>query len=389
MGNSSGLVSGSVLLSEMVYYPLVLEYSASTNNSSDLGVEFLQISGPFAASECLVRSSLLYKSASSRTQYVSIAPARTCCTISELHSVDSPLSLATVGIIKSFTISLRDAFGNSVSACSEDISLVHSGGAAQSKVDCRASTAEFRPTSSGVYFVYGKLESSAGCAMPAIKIFVQPSVRSFQDSAIKGTALTLATCGQASWMTMTIRDMFSNPQPKSESPSIQCSLNGTLAIQTNLSPCPGMYCPEHVESTLGPRQFSKPEYSFNYIATLAGVFKLSIYSRGYIHILGSPFSIRILPSSVCLSNSVSSGSSLTVVTNQNAVSFVISSRDSFGNAQPNGFWVSVMESEVVKQSIAASAVLGGNFRAVNRALCGSGRCNIYSMLLKMDPIFAT
>jgi hypothetical protein len=240
-----------------------------------------------------------------------------------------------------------------------------------------------------VYVVHGKLQSSASCELVGIKIIVKPFFRTFQQSVVKGTALTLATCGRPSWLTMTIRDMFRNPQPKSESPLIECSLNGTLAIQTNASPCPGVNCPQSMESTLDLWQYSKPEYVFNYVATLAGNFKLSIHSRDLAHVLGSPFTIQILPSVACASVSVSSGASLTIATNQNSVSFVISSRDTFGNAQADGYWISVVDSDVAKESAAASHVAGGIFQAANEAACSSSRCNIFSMLLTKNSLFAT
>ncbi len=389
MTNHTGIVSGSVLLSDALYYPIYLEYSASTNNPYDLGLEFLQLSGHFSATECRVRPSLIFKAVASSSSFVSVLPARTCCAVSKLQSLDSHISIATAGFVKVFSISLMDAFGNVVPTCNEDVSVIHSGGPAQSRVDCLKSTAEFTPTSSGVYLVYSKLKSSATCEIPGAKMIVKPFFRNFQESSIRGTALTLSTCGVPSWMTMTIRDMFRNPQPKSESPLIRCALNGTFAIQTYASPCPGLNCPESIESDLGLRQYLKPDYVFNFVATLAGYFKLSIYSRDFAHVSGSPFSIRILPSAACASASTSLGSSLSVVTNQNMVSFVISSRDSFGNVQADCTWVSVVESDAGKHSSVAQPVLGGDFRATNQANCGIRRFNIFSMLLKKNSIFAT
>ena len=378
-----------MLLSDAVYYPLSIQYTASTGNTSDLGLEFLQLSGNFGAAECIVRPSLIFKSVSTRTRFVSVRPAKSCCALSKMRSVDSPFSIATAGIVKVFAISLKDAFGNSVDSCIEDMSIAHTGGPAQSTVNCLKSEAEFRPTSSGVYFVSGKLKSSAGCEIQGSKMIVQPFVRNFQESDVKGMGLTLATCGQPSWVTMTIRDMFRNPQPKSEVPLVQCSLNGSSAIQMNYSPCPGTFCPESLGSNLGLRQYFKPEYVFNFIATMAGGFKLSVYSQTMAHVAGSPFSITILPGTVCLSVSSSTGSSLTVVTNQDMVSFVISSRDSFGNAQSEGFWISVVDSLVVTQSVVANHFQGGHFHATNRAMCGSSRCNVFSMLLTADLLYAT
>jgi hypothetical protein len=389
MTSATGIVSGSILLSETAYYPLSLEYTASTSNTSDLGLELLQLSGNFGATECLVRPSLLFKAGATTIRFVSVVPARSCCTRSKLQSVDSHFSIATAGIIKVFEIALKDAFGNVVNPCNEDVRIFHAGGPAQSTVYCLKSTAEFRPTSSGVYFVGGRLKSSAGCEIEGSKMIVQPFVRSFQESNIRGTALTLATCGQPSWVTMIIRDMFGNPQPKSESPSVTCSLNGSSAIQTVASPCPGPFCPESLPSTLGMRQYLKPEYAFHFIATMAGNFKLSIYSKTLAHVSGSPFFIKILPGSVCLALSSSSGSSLTIVTNQDLVSFVITSRDAFGNAQADSLWISVVDSYVVKQSAAATRLSGGYFRASNRVACGSTRCNLFSILLQMGPLYAT
>ena len=379
------------MLSELLFYPIFVEYRAPTNNPLDLKLELLQISGHFGATECVVRPSSIFKAVTSSSRFVSVVPAKTCCALSSLQSLDSaPISIATAGVLKMFAISLKDAFGNSVPACNEDISILYSGGPAQSRVDCRKSTAEFSPTSSGVYFVYGKLKSSAKCELSAVKVIVWPFVRNFQESLIRGTALTLATCGNPSWMTMTVRDMFGNPQPKSETPIVRCLLNGTLEIQTNASPCPGLNCPQSMESALEPRQYLRPEYIFNYVATLAGNFKLSIYSRELAHVSGSPFSIRILPSSVCASLSMSSGSSLTIVTNQHLVSFAISSRDSFGNAQSDGFWISVIESEIVmKKCVKANSLLNGQFRATNHVACGSSLCNVHSMLLTRNTMFAT
>ena len=387
--NSTTIVSASILLSEVVLYPLILEYIAFTSDSSALGLEFLQLSGNFGATGCQIRPLRLFGSVASRTRFVSVAPARTCCAASIMQSVGSALSLATAGAIKLFSISLRDAFGNSVNTCSEDVSIVHVGGPAQSRVDCRTSTAEFRPTTSGVYLVNAKLKSSMECALPEVRLIVQPFLRNFEESLTRGMALTLATCGYASWMTITIRDMFHNPQPKSESPSIKCSLNGSFAIQTNLSPCPGLHCPESLGSTFGLRQYANSEYVFNYVATLAGNFKLSIQSGDSAHIMGSPFSIQILPSSICRAVSFASGSSLTIITNQDSVSFVISSRDSFGNIQADGLWVSVVDSVVVKESVFSKYISNGNFRATNRAFFGRSGCKIFSMLLQSDSIFAT
>lgn len=372
-----------------MYYPLSLEYTASTSNTSSLGLELLQLSGHFSAAECVVRASQLFKSVTTRTRIVSVVPGRSCCALSKLQSKDSPFSIATAGIIKVFQIALKDAFGNFVNSCSEEVSIVHSGGPAQFTVDCLKSIAEFRPTSSGLYFVGGKLKSSAGCEIERSQMIVLPFVRSFQESDIRGTSLTIATCGQPSWMTMIIRDIFRNPQSKSESPVVICSLNGSSAIQTIASPCPGPFCPESLPGTLEMKQYSKPEYIFHFIATIAGNFKLSIHSKSLVHISGSPFSVKILPGSVCLSLSTSSGSCLTVVTNQDLVSFVISSRDSFGNAQSDGFWISVVDSSAAKLSAVANLFQGGDFRASNRIMCGSSRCNIFSILLKTDPIYAT
>jgi hypothetical protein len=354
-----------------------------------LGLEFLQLSGHFSAAACQVRPSLIFKAVTTNTRFVSVVPASACCATSRFQSIGSPLSIGTVGVQKAFAILLKDAFGNSVPTCNEAVSLVHSGGPAQSSVDCRESIANFRPTFSGVYVVHGKLQSSASCELVGTKIIVKPFFRTFQQSSVKGTALTLATCGLPSWLTMTIRDMFRNPQPKSESPLIECSLNGTLAIQTNASPCPGVNCPQSMESTLDLRQYSKPEYVFSYVATLAGNFKLSIHSRDLAHVLGSPFTIQILPSTACASVSVSSGASLTIATNQNSVTFVISSRDTFGNAQADGYWISVVDSDVAKESAAASHAAGGSFQATNEAACSPSRCNIFSMLLTKNSLFAT
>jgi hypothetical protein len=387
--NATSVISASILLSEAVFYPLLLEYSALTSDPSTLGLEILQLSGNFGATACQIRPSQLFGSVASRTRFISVAPARTCCAASIMQSVGSPLSIATAGIMKLFSISLRDAFGNSVNTCSEDVSIVYAGGPAQSRMDCRTSTAEFHPTASGVYLVIAKIKSSTDCALTQVRMIVQPFVRNFEESFVRGTALTLATCGQASWLTITIRDMFGNLQPKSESPSVRCSLNGTFAIQTNISPCPGVNCPESLASTFGLRQYSKSEYVFNYVATLAGNFRLSIQSGDSAQVMGSPFSIRVIPSPVCLAVSFAAGSSLTIVTNSALVSFYISSRDSFGNSQANALWVSVVDSAVVKQSVFAEHVSNGNFRASNRAFFASSGCKIFSMLLRSEPIYAT
>lgn len=367
-----------------------IEYSATASSVSDLGVEFLQLSGNFGGASCRVRPSMLSTSVASTTHFISVSPARTCCALSRLQAYDDVhVSIATAGVTKFFAVSLRDAFGNSVNACGEKFMLNHVGGAAQSRFDCSKSTAEFHPVSSGMFTIDGTLHSSASCSLPLIKMIVRPFVRNFQQSSVKGVALTLATCGETSWMTVTIRDMFRNPQPKPESPLVRCSLNGSSAIQTNVSPCPGVLCPDSLEDTFGNRQYLKPDYIFSYVATQAGYFKLSVHTRDSGHIAGSPFYVQILPSSVCLSYSVSTGSSLTIVTNEQAVSFVISSRDSFGNFQPNGLWLSVVESSFVKQSVAASLTSGADFRATNQIICGVDRCSISSMLLQNGYFFAT
>jgi len=86
-------------------------------------------------------------------------------------------------------------------------------------------------------------------------------------------------------------------------------------------------------------------YSAHYVLQRPGTFKLSVMLNSLHHVYGSPFEVEILPSKTFATKCTAQGTALEMVSLGAETNFLITARDSYGNAKDKGgdpFEVGVM-----------------------------------------------
>jgi hypothetical protein len=152
-------------------------------------------------------------------------------------------------------------------------------------------------------------------------------------SAIRSSALSIATSGSTNSLTISFFDKFFNLQTNVDvsSENIIMFMNssaGLYNISYTAPDCTTFW------STSCPIPSISNTYTMTFSVTRSGSFSLwiaSFLSGRYLHLRGSPFSLLILPGIACGSLSSVSGPGLTIATAGVIATYQVALRDSWGN----------------------------------------------------------
>ena len=241
-------------------------------------------------------------------------------------------SIATAGMLSSFSISLRDRFGNPSLPLFDELcgNNIFTATFRQSQFIFRASLShpistvigdallngDFGTTSTG----FGILASFMnGIHIRGSPLFIQVVSGSVSgpDTAAMGSGLTLATAGSIATFLISQRDKYGNRGM----PTLQGLRVDILSFD-----------PDALATSNFMSMSSAEGIALSYLITRAARYSLLVIQDGN-HIMGSPFTINVVSASTCSVTSYASGAALSVSTAGISAVFRIEIQDGFGNSR--------------------------------------------------------
>lgn len=267
--------------------------------------------------------------------------------VSASRSEISPsTSVVTAGQFFSFSILLRDQYGNSVNSWKGEIVFTSSNSSHRHNCNVdMASSLSVALTISGVYSMALLVPLSSVSQIFAHILVVGANVQ-IANSEFKFTS-SIATAGLPVIVMFVARDSFGNELPirnYDELPQI-------IVDQSN----------QNDHRFIGSLIFANS--SLFAVFTSSGQYRAVLTNK--YGVLGNSFNVNVMPSTVCMSLVAIYGSGLSVATNGLPSRFSILARDRYGNTNSFSKWAA-FESSPQKYMYLKSSVVGSEIRFVRK-----------------------